>query len=446
MKIYVVDDERIIRVSLADELKDEGFEVMEFAHAAPALLKMKEEQPDIVITDLKMPDINGVEFLKKIKQINSNIFVVLMTAYSSVQTAVEAMKLGAYDYIEKPFDNEKILLIIDRILEFKKVKDENKELKKKIKQDYDFSSYVGNSERVNEIFDLVKIVAQKPTTVLLAGETGTGKELLTNIIHYNSKRSKKPLVKVSCAILSREIFESELFGHSKGAFTGAVSDKIGKFELANEGTLYLDDIDDVPLDLQVKLLRALEEREIERLGSNKVIKVDIRLIASTKKDLRKMVDEGKFREDLFYRLNIFPIRLPPLRERPEDITQLVKHFVSIYSDDGEKQIDEEVLEVLQKYPFPGNVRELRNLSERLTLLSTSKRIEKSIIPFEIKFPGFQPNCFAFDNKNLNQILEEVEKDAILSALDKTHGNKSRAADMLGIPASTLKSKIAKFEL
>lgn len=299
MKIYIVDDERIIRVSLADELKDEGFEVMEFAHAAPALLKMKEEQPDIVITDLKMPDINGVEFLKKIKQINSNIFVVLMTAYSSVQTAVEAMKLGAYDYIEKPFDNEKILLIIDRILEFKKVKDENKELKKKLKQDYDFSSYVGNSERVNEIFDLVKIVAQKPTTVLLAGETGTGKELLTNIIHYNSKRSKKPLVKVSCAILSREIFESELFGHSKGAFTGAVSDKIGKFELANEGTLYLDDIDDVPLDLQVKLLRALEEREIERLGSNKVIKVDIRLIASTKKDLRKMVDEGKFREDLF---------------------------------------------------------------------------------------------------------------------------------------------------
>lgn len=446
MRIFVVDDERIIRVSLADELRDAGYEVYEFAHAGPALMQMKETMPDIVITDLKMPDINGIELLKKIKEINKDIYVVLMTAYSTVSTAVEAMKLGAFDYIEKPFDNEKLLIIIERILEFKQVKDENKQLKKKLKQDYDFSSYVGNSARVDEIFDLVKIVAQKSTTVLLVGETGTGKELLTNIIHYNSNRSKKPLVKVSCAILSREIFESELFGHEKGAFTGAVSDKIGRFEMANSGTLYLDDIDDVPLDLQVKLLRALEEREIERLGGSKVIKVDIRLIASTKKDLRKMVDEGKFREDLFYRLNVFPIQLPPLRERPEDIIRLVKHFISIYSEDGEKEIDKEALDVLKKYPFPGNVRELRNLSERLTLLSTNNKIEKNIIPYEIKFPGFKPTCFTFDKKTLNEILDEVEKNAITGALDKSQGNKARAADILGIPASTLKSKITKYNL
>jgi len=446
MRIYVVDDERIIRVSLADELRDAGFEVLEFAHASPALMQMSEMMPDIVITDLKMPDINGIEFLKKIKKINQNIYVVLMTAYSTVSTAVQAMKLGAYDYIEKPFDNESMLLIIKRIIELKQIKDENKELKIKLKQDYDFSSYVGESSKVKEIFDLVKIVAQKSTSVLLVGETGTGKELLTNIIHYNSSRNKKPLIKVSCAILSREIFESELFGHVKGAFTGALSDKIGRFEMAHGGTLYLDDIDDVPLDLQVKLLRALEEREIEKVGGNKPVKIDIRLIASTKKDLRKMVDDGKFREDLFYRLNVFPIQLPPLRERPEDIIKLVKHFVSIYSDNGNKQIDNDVFDILKKYPFHGNVRELRNLTERLTLLSTDNKIEKSIVPYEIKFPNYNPTCFSFDNKTLVEIVEEVEKNAILSALDKANGNKAKAAEILGLPASTLKSKIVKFGL
>ncbi len=446
MRIYVVDDERIIRVSLADELRDAGFEVCEFAHAGPALMQMSEMMPDIVITDLKMPDINGIEFLKKIKKFNQNIYVVLMTAYSTVSTAVEAMKLGAYDYIEKPFDNESMLLIIERIIELKQVKDENKELKIKLKQDYDFSSYVGESSKVKEIFDLVKIVAPKSTSVLIVGETGTGKELLTNIIHYNSSRNKKPLIKVSCAILSREIFESELFGHVKGAFTGALSDKIGRFEMAHGGTLYLDDIDDVPLDLQVKLLRALEEREIEKVGGSKPVKIDIRLIASTKKDLRKMVDDGEFREDLFYRLNVFPIQLPPLRERPDDIIKLVKHFVSIYSDNGNKQIDNEVFDILKKYPFHGNVRELRNLTERLTLLSADNRIEKSIIPYEIKYPEFKPTCFSFDNKTLVEIIEEVEKNAILGALDKANGNKAKAAELLGLPASTLKSKIAKFEL
>jgi len=446
MRIYVVDDERIIRVSLADELRDAGYEVFEFSNAISALMQLKTIVPDIILTDLKMPDMDGIEFLKKIKKFNPHIYVVLMTAYSTVSTAVEAMKLGAYDYISKPFDNEEMLLTIKRILELKQVKDENKELKIKLKQDYDFSSYVGKSKRVNEIFDLVKIVAQKSTSVLLVGETGTGKELLTNIIHYNSGRAKKPLIKVSCAILSREIFESELFGHEKGAFTGAISDKAGRFEKASGGTLYLDDIDDIPLDLQVKLLRALEEREIERLGSSKAIKIDIRLIASTKKDLRKMVDEGAFREDLFYRLNVFPIQLPPLRERPEDIVSLTKHFVSIFSENNNKEIDADVFEILKSYPFPGNVRELRNLSERLTLLSMDHKIQKEIIPFEVKNPGIQPNCFSFDNKSLNEIVEEVEKNVILMALDKSRDNKAKAADLLGLPASTLKSKLGKYNI
>ncbi len=258
MKIFVVDDERIIRVALADDLRDTDYEVYEFSNASAALMEFKNINPDVVITDLKMPDINGIEFLKRIKEIKKDTYVVLMTAYSTVSTAVEAMKLGAYDYIEKPFENEQILFILQRIQEIKLVKDENKQLKIKLKQDYDFSSYVGSNFRVLEIFDLLKIVSQKQTSVLLIGETGTGKELLTNIIHYNSKRNKKPLVKVSCAILSRELFESELFGHEKGAFTGAIVQKIGRFEQANEGTIYLDDIDDVPLDMQVKLRRALE--------------------------------------------------------------------------------------------------------------------------------------------------------------------------------------------
>ncbi len=445
MIIYVVDDERIIRVSLADELRDAGYDVFEFANASSALMSIKDVIPDLVITDLKMPDIDGIEFLKKIKKYNSNIYVVLMTAFSTVSTAVEAMKLGAYDYISKPFDNEEVLLTIKRVLELKEVKEENLELKIKLKQDYDFSSYVGTGKTVDEIFNLVKIVAQKSTSVLLVGETGTGKELLTNIIHYNSARNKKPLIKVSCAILSREIFESELFGHEKGSFTGAISDKVGRFEKANGGTLYLDDIDDIPLDLQVKLLRALEEREIEKLGSSKAIKIDIRLIASTKKDLRKMVEEGKFREDLFYRLNVFPIQLPSLRERPEDIVSLTKHFVAIFSGNKNKEIDHDVFEILKTYPFPGNVRELRNLSERLTLLSMDNKINKEIIPFEIKTPGIKPNCFVFSNKTLNDIVEEVERNAISFALNQSQGNKAKAAVLLGIPSSTLKSKLVKFK-
>ncbi len=446
MKIYVVDDERIIRVALADELRDAGYEVIEFANAKPALLQMKSETPDIVITDLKMPDINGIEFLKRIKEFNHNIYVVLMTAYSTVSTAVEAMKLGAYDYVEKPFDNEKILIIIEHIVELKQIKTENRELKLKLKHDYDFSSFVGKSQEVSDIFELIKIVAHKTTSVLLTGETGTGKELVTNIIHYNSTRSKKPLVKVSCAILSRDIFESELFGHEKGAFTGAVSEKAGRFELANGGTLYLDDIDDVPLEMQVKLLRALEEREIERVGGTKTISVDIRLIASTKKNLRQMVDEGKFREDLYYRLNVFPINLPPLRERPADIVNLTKHFVSVYNENGNIEIDQKVFDILKEYPFPGNVRELKNLAERLTLLSTNNLIDKSTLPLEIKFPGFKPACFSFDDKTLNEILDEVEKNAILAALDKARGNKAKASEYLGLPPSTLKSKIVKYNL
>ncbi|MGE5384167.1 MAG: sigma-54-dependent transcriptional regulator [Omnitrophica WOR_2 bacterium] len=448
LKIFVVDDERIVRVTIADDLKDAGYLVREFSSATSALQHLIETDAnvDIIITDLKMPEMDGLEFLSKIKQINSDIYVLMMTAHGSIQNAVEAMKLGAFDYLTKPFNVDELLLVINRIKEFKEMRAENKQLRVQVKKQFDLSSFVGTNSAVSQVFDLVNIIAEKDTTVLIIGETGTGKELLTNIIHYNSSRKRGPFIKVSCAILSREIFESELFGHEKGAFTGADKQKTGRFELANNGTLYLDDIDDIPYDLQVKLLRVLEEGEIERVGGTETVKVDVRVIASTKKNLKDMVADGKFREDLYYRLNVFPINLPPLRERPGDIELLARHFMLEFSGGFPISIDEDAIEILKKYPFPGNVREIKNLMERLVLLAQNGRITKNLLPIEVKFPGKQQNFFYLENKPLEEIMKEVEINAITDALRKTGGNKAKAANILQVPASTLKSRIEKLGL
>ncbi|MGE0077741.1 MAG: sigma-54-dependent transcriptional regulator [Bacteroidales bacterium] len=446
LKILVVDDERIVRVTISDDLRDAGYSVREFSSALAAYQYLKETDSnvDIIITDLKMPEMDGLEFLTKVKQLNPEICVLLMTAHASIQTAVEAMKLGAFDYISKPFNIDELLLNIERIKELREMRAENKQLRIQVRKQFDLSTFVGNSEATQKVFDLVHIVADKDTNVLIVGETGTGKELLTNIIHFNSNRKRAPFIKVSCAILSREIFESELFGHEKGAFTGAEKQKIGRFEMANSGTIYLDDIDDIPYDLQVKLLRALEEGEIERVGGSETIKIDVRVIASTKKNLKDLVAEGKFREDLYYRLNVFPIHLPPLRERKNDIELLAKHFVQEFSGGAKINLDQEVLEILKQYPFNGNVREIKNLMERLVLLSKNGIIDKTVIPVDIRFPGKPHTCFYFENKSLDDILIEVETNAIRDALIRTGGNKAKAAQILQIPASTLKSKIEKY--
>lgn len=445
LKIFVVDDERIVRVTIADDLKDAGYQVREFSSASSALQQLKESDSnvDIIITDLKMPEMDGLEFLKRIKEINPDIYVLLMTAHGSIQTAVEAMKLGAFDYLAKPFSVDELLLVINRIREFKEMKAENKQLRVQVKKQFDLSSFVGINSAISKVFDLVKIIAEKKTTVLIVGETGTGKELLTNIIHYNSTRNRGPFIKVSCAILSREIFESELFGHEKGAFTGADKQKTGRFELASGGTIYLDDIDDIPYDLQVKLLRVLEEGEVERVGGSETVKVDVRVIASTKKNLKDMVGEGKFREDLYYRLNVFPINLPPLRERPGDIELLARHFTREFSDGGQVTIDDEVIDLLKKYPFPGNVREIKNLMERLVLLAQNGEITKNTLPMEVRFPGKPQNFIYYENKPLDEIVKEVEVNAIRDALQKSGGNKAKAAILLQVPPSTLKSRIEK---
>ncbi len=444
LKIAVVDDERILRITIADELRDKKYIVKEYANAQSILIDYKDFLPDIIITDIKMPGIDGIELLKRIKQINKNIVVIVMSAFGDINIAVEAMKLGAFDYLTKPFNTDEIFLILDKINEVSAIKKENKILREKIEKKYDFSCFIGDNKANVDLFNHIKIVANTNTSVLITGETGTGKELLTNIIHYNSNRINKPFIKVSCAVLSKEIFESELFGHVKGAFTGAEFNKIGRFELANEGTIYLDDIDDAPLDLQVKLLRVLEEREIEKVGSAKPIAIDIRLIASTKHNLKELVKEGKFREDLYYRLKVFPINLPPLRERKKDIKYLINYYIQKYSYINKITINDDALESLINYNWPGNVRELKNLMERLILLATNGIITKNLIPLSITQPLFSSALTNTSQKSLEQTIADVEISLINSALLKANNNKTKAAKVLDLPPSTLRTKMDKY--
>jgi two-component system, NtrC family, response regulator len=446
LKIAVVDDERIIRVTIADDLSDKGFLVKEYATAQSVLVDYKDFLPDILITDIKMPGMDGIELLKRIKKLNPNIFVIVMSAFGTVDIAVEAMKLGAYDYLTKPFNTDEIFLLLDKINELNTIKKENKILREKVEKKYDFSRFIGDEKTNKELFKLVEIVANTNTSVLITGETGTGKELLTNIMHFNSNRFNKPFIKVSCAVLSKEIFESELFGHVKGAFTGAEYDKVGRFELANEGIIYLDDIDDVPLELQVKLLRVLEEREIERVGSTKAIPIDIRLIASTKRNLIELVEEGKFREDLYYRLKVFPITLSPLRERKADINLLISYFIDKYSYIKKVRIKPEALSTLVNYSWPGNVRELKNLIERLVLLATNNEITKNLLPLSITRPHFSNILKNPTSNSLDQTMSEVEISLIKNALIKANNNKTKAAELLSIPPSTLRTKMDKHDI
>ncbi|MBC34836.1 MAG: sigma-54-dependent Fis family transcriptional regulator [Bacteroidetes bacterium] len=445
-KIWVVDDERIVRITLADDLKDNGYLVKEFSDGSAVLTVLKEEKPDLIITDLKMPGIDGITLLKRVKEIDPKIIVLIMTAFGSVDNAVEAMKLGAYDYFTKPFNIDEVILTVEKATQFQLIKEENKILKKHIGTIYDFSSYIGDKKINKELFDNIKLVAKKDSTVLITGETGTGKELVTNIIHFNSNRKNKPFVKVSCAILSREIFESELFGHVKGAFTGAEFDKKGRFELANNGTLYLDDIDDIPYDLQVKLLRAIEQREFEKVGDSKPIPINVRIIASTKKNLRTLVEEGKFREDLFYRLNVFPINIQALRNRKSDIILILNHFLSKFSEGRKVEMSDDALDLLLSYHWPGNIRELKNIAEHLTILVGDKGIESTHIPIDIKDQKRVDICQSIGQKPLDQILSELEIESINIALKRCKYHKSKTAELLGIPPSTLRTKMDKYNI
>jgi DNA-binding NtrC family response regulator len=425
---------------------DNGYEVSSKENPLEALEMIKNKHFDIIVSDIRMPKMSGIEMLEKVKEIKPEIVVIIMTAFASVESAVEAMKLGAYDYITKPFKIEELLVRIKKAEELINIKKENQWLRSSISKNYSLDSLIGISKEVMKIKKLIQTVSNKKTTVLITGETGTGKELLTSIIHHISDRRDKPFIKVSCAILSREIFESELFGHEKGAFTGADKQRIGRFEMADEGTLYLDDIDDIPLDLQVKLLRVLQEEEFERVGSSKPIKINVRVIASTKADLQKLVKEGKFREDLYYRLNIFPIHIPPLRERKEDIPGLIFHFISMISPEREFVITDDAMNKLKLYNWYGNIRELKNITERLLLLSSNNTIDVDIIPSELSKSNTDSLHLPIGEIPLEDIIYNIEKDIIRKSLELTNGNMAKAAELLKIPSSTLRTKVYKYNI
>ena len=446
MKILIVEDEDILRISIGDDLKEEGFDVSLSKSPILALDLLVKEEFEVALVDYKMPEMNGIELLKKIKERQPDCTVIIMTAFGTIQTAVEAMRLGAYDYITKPFSNEELVLAIERIVEVQSLKRENIELKEQLKERHSFHKLIGKSKSMQEIYDLSSMVANSDSTVLITGETGTGKEMVADAIHYTGLRQDSPYIKVSCALFSKDILESELFGHEKGAFTGAINDKKGRFEIADQGTIFLDDVDDIPLELQVKLLRVLQQFEFERVGGIKTIKVDVRIIAASKANLLEKIKKGEFREDLYYRLNVVPIHLPPLKERKEDIPLLIDVFVEKYSSNIPMQIPNQVMDYLLNYGWPGNVRELENLIERLASTAPDGNITTSQLPPEIIWEEICPQEECLDGSCYDEVMKRTEINLIKSALEMSGGNKAKAARLLKLKSSTLRSKIEKYKL
>lgn len=446
MKILVVEDEDILRISIGDDLKEEGFEVSLSKSPLLALDLLEKEEFEVALVDYKMPGMNGIELLKKIKERQPDCAVIIMTAFGTIQTAVEAMRLGAYDYITKPFSNEELILTIKRIVEVQSLKKENIELKEQLKERYNFHKLIGKSKSMQQVYDLSSIVANSDSTVLITGETGTGKEMVADAIHYTGLRQDNPYIKVSCALFSRDILESELFGHEKGAFTGAITDKKGRFEIADRGTIFLDDVDDIPLELQVKLLRVLQQFEFERVGGTETIKVDVRVIAASKANLLEKIKKGEFREDFYYRLNVVPIHLPPLKERKEDIPLLIDAFIMKYSSNRSMEISNQAMDYLLNYGWPGNVRELENLIERLALTVPDGNVIRSQLPPEIIWEEICPQEECLDGSCYDEVMKRTEINLIKRALEMSGGNKAKAARLLKLKPSTLSSKIEKYKL
>ena len=451
--ILIVDDEKNYPLILSAVLEDEGYETLTANSGKEALEQLNDSDVDLVLTDMKMPSMDGIELLEKIKVIDPELPVIMMTAYGTVEKAVEAMQKGAYNYILKPFDNESLVLYVKKAVAMYRVIKENRRLRDAVTSQYRFGNIIGKSKPMQQVFETIRKVAPATANVLIEGESGTGKELVAKSIHFNSHRKDNAFVAVNCSALSETLLESELFGHEKGAFTGAVSMKKGRFELADGGTLFLDEIGELSPSLQVKLLRVIQEKVFERVGGVKSVSVNIRLIAATNKDLKKEMESGRFREDLFYRLNVIRIKLPPLRKRREDIHLLTEHFLEKY--EGEriskipvKGIDQEVKRLFYEYGWPGNVREFENVIERAMILCPSDTIQVSDLPRD-----FTDNAYNRlqvedipSNAQLNETLALVEKKMIERALKMANYVQSHAAEILGIGKSGLNQKIKKFKL
>jgi two-component system response regulator AtoC len=444
-RILVVDDEEQMRDLLTKILERKGYQVSVCGNGVEALAILEKEPMDLVVTDVRMPGLNGMEALRAIKELNPEIVVLIMTAFGSIDQAVQAVKDGAYDYINKPFKIDEMLLTIEKALDERYLRHEVSTLRQELRTRYHFENLIGKSRAMQDVFGLIEQVAGSRSTVMIYGKSGTGKELVAKAVHYNSPRSSKAFVAVNCAAIPAELLESELFGHEKGSFTGAIATKVGKFELATGGTLFLDEIGSMRLDLQAKILRALQEREVERVGGTRTIKIDVRVVAATNRDLKKAVDEGAFREDLYYRLNVVPITLPDLTDRQEDVPLLANHFVQKFAQESNpaiREISKEAMAVLMSHTWPGNVRELENVIERAVTLGRGPAILPGDLPSHLT-GGANPLDRAMAKE---ATLEDLERDYIAMTLRRTKGHQIRAASILGIDRRTLYRKIRRYGL
>lgn len=447
-RILVVDDETSMRELLAIMLRREGYHVDEASDGGIALEKLQEAEFDLVISDIQMPRVNGIELLRNIREQSIDVVVMMITAFSTTEQAVEAMKLGAYDYITKPFMNDEIRLVIRNALESSQLRQENRSLKKALGQKFSFNMLVGKSSAMQRLLSLIERVAQSQSSVLVTGESGTGKELVARAIHFNSERKEAPFVAINCGAIPENLIESELFGHEKGSFTGADQRKEGLFETANGGTLFLDEIGELPAMMQVKLLRVLQEREFRRVGGTKNLPLDIRLVSATNKIFEEEVKEGRFREDLFYRLNVIRVELPPLRERRDDIPLLMNHFYQKLTGEASLPISASALQRLIDYDWPGNIRELENLVERCLVLGWQKELTIDCLPAQFvgKQLGEQGTLHAVPDEgmDLEAYLGEIEKTLLLSALEKSNGVRKKAAKLLGITFRSIRYRLVKY--
>jgi DNA-binding NtrC family response regulator len=444
--ILIVDDEEIIRESLSFVLRKEGFAVQEAENGKAALEQIKARAFDLVITDIEMPEMKGIELLEHITRISSETLVVIITAYGSIETAIAALRKGAVDYILKPVQFDELLVKTRRLLAERRLRTENKFLRSELHRQYDFNNIIGKSQAMQYVFDTIKKVAQTDGTVLITGKSGTGKELVARAVHYNSKRKDMPFVAVNCGAIVENLFESELFGHKRGAFTGASMDRVGYFKTADGGTIFLDEVSEIPLHLQVKLLRAIEMKEIMPVGTSHVIPVDVRIIASTNRNLEKAVQDGKYREDLFYRLNVVGIELPPLSERLDDIPILIQHFITRYSNQMGKDVrgvDNEAMKELIAHTWKGEVRELENIIERAVIFAEGKLITKKELP---QFFGHQGGMYSVGaNKPLKEAVADFEREYITHML-RVHPSKDDLAKTLNISLSSLYRKIEELNI
>jgi two-component system response regulator PilR (NtrC family) len=452
-QILIVDDEQSMLDFLTLMLQKEGYDIITANDGAKAKEFIKKEKLDLIISDIKMPDIDGIELLKYIKEINPGATVILITAYASTKTAIQALKLGAYDYISKPFDIDELKIIIEKALEKKRLTEEVSYLKRELAEKHSFANIIGKSKKMKELFQIIEKVASSNATVLIAGESGTGKELVAQAIHYNSPRQNKRFVSVNCGALPPDLLESELFGYMKGAFTGAVRNKEGLFEVAHDGTILLDEISEMSPQMQVKLLRVLQERNIRRLGGTEEIRVDVRVIASTNRDLQKHVLSGAFREDLFYRINVIQIKIPPLRERKADILPLVEHFLQKYCKEMGKDINsmnDEARNCLLTYHWPGNVRELENAIEAAVALTSEKIITVDKLPQSINKSHKVVDDSQFRLRNnefdLEEHLDQLRKQFIIRALQNAEGVQRKAAELLHMSSRSFRYFVKKFNL